>query len=571
MPALRVALALAAALALLAPSAPRAHAEEAAGAETPEARLVLVLVVDQLRRERLDPALPGGLGRLAREGRVYSEVVLDHAVTETAPGHATILTGRHPGPAGIPGNEFFVPGSDEPVYCVGDAAPEAATLAGGPGRSPHRLRVPTLGAWLKDAHPQSRVFAVSGKDRGAILLGGHEADAAYWLAREGAVGFTTSRAYRDALPGWLRALNGGGPPDGGFWERVPAQWTHLPLAELAPPGLPPLPPDDRAGESAERGRTSGHPIDVAGDPQATAENLYHSPYLDQATLEVARALVREEALGSGPAPDLLAVSLSAIDTVGHAYGPSSHESRDALLRLDAGLEDFLAFLEARVGDERLRVVLTSDHGVLPLPETLAAEGELECPLEGGRAGLRWLGLKLLWDLHWELSPWSLPAQWVRFAGSHVRVPRALAAERGVAVPEAVAAAERLLEASPAVAEAWTAEETRTREGDLAELYRHSFAPERSGDLAVQLARHCLVSPYEGGTTHGTPYLYDRAVPLVFRGPGAAPGRVAAPARTVDVAPTVARWIGVDAPEALDGRPLFGAERGGGSEPGAPKP
>lgn len=546
-------LALVVVLASLGSAPGRAGGAEVVGAD--EARLVLVLVVDQLRRDRLDPDLPGGLGRLAREGRVYTDALVAHAVSETAPGHATILTGRHPGPAGIPGNSFFRPGGDEPVYCVADGAEEAETLGGGRGRSPRALRVPTLGDWLKEARPGSRVWAVSGKDRGAILLGGRSADAAYWLSREEPVGFTTSRYYRDALPAWLERLNGERPPRDGFWERVPERWTHLPLADLTPPGLPPLPPDDRAGESETDGRTSGHPLE-GEDPETSAARLYASPYVDQATLEVARALVVAERAGRGPAPDLLAVSLSALDTVGHAYGPWSHESRDALLRLDAALGEFLAFLEERLGKAALRVVLTSDHGVLPLPEHLAAQGALDCPVEGGRSGALWLGARLLWGLHWELSPLSLPARWLRFAGSHARVPRELAEERGVPLERAVAAAERRLEAFPEVAEAWTAEETRTREDETAELYRNSFDAERSGDLVVQLAQHCIVSRRDDGTTHGTPYLYDRAVPLVFLGPGAERAAVPGRAAPVDVAPTLARWLGLALPEGLDGRPLF---------------
>ena len=147
-------------------------------------RLALLIVVDQLIPERLDPQLPGGIGRLAREGRVYAEAFHDHAITETCPGHAAIATGRHPAAAGISGNEFFDPATGRKLYCVADPSPETAVFGADPktpgGRSPHHLRVSALGDWLKASHPKSRVFAVSGKDRAAILLGGRRPDGAWW-------------------------------------------------------------------------------------------------------------------------------------------------------------------------------------------------------------------------------------------------------------------------------------------------------------------------------------------------------------------------------------------------------
>ena len=518
-----------------------------AAAAPPRPRLVLFLAIDQLRPERLDPALPGGLGRLAREGRVFSDAALAHGITETCPGHATMLTGRQPAAAGIPANEFFDPESGAEVYCAADPNESTLEIGGDSGLSPAKLRVTAFGDWLKAASPASRVYTVSGKDRGAIMLGGQHPDGAFWYRIGVPPRFTTSRYYASALPPWVDAFNGARPPEDGFLAALPAAWEHGAPANAATE-------DDFAGETTLYSRTSPHPLRDA-DLARFGEQLFLTPFLDDVTLDFARQLVLEEDLGRGPALDLLAVSLSATDTVGHLYGPASHEAVDALARLDAALGRFLALLEERTGGA-LVVVLTADHGVLPLPEWLVSTGQATCPDPAVRIGIRGLGFRLLARMWWELGPWlAWPRSWVHFAGSQGRVDRALAEEQGVALERAVALAEAQLEGNPAIAEIWTETEIASGEGELAGLYRRSFVPGRSGDFAVQVAEGCLLSIYDTGTSHGSPWPYDRRVPLVLRGPGIEPGAVPGPAATVDIAPTLSALLGVPAPADLDGRAL----------------
>lgn len=506
--------------------------------------LVLVVAVDQLRPDRLDPALPGGLGRLVREGRSF-DGWLDHAMTETCPGHATMLSGRHPAALGIPSNEFFDESGAE-VYCVHDPSEAAREIGGEGGLSPASLRADALGDWLKRARPGSRVFAVSGKDRGAIVLGGKRPDGAYWYRAGNPPRFTTSRYYRASLPAWVEAWNGEAPGDG-FLAALPEAWEHGPAAGAEMP-------DDFPGEGERFSRTSPHPLRSA-DLERFGEQLAASPFLDELTLEFARRLVEEEDLGRGGAPDLLAVSLSATDFVGHSYGPASREADDALRRLDAALGRFLELLDAR-SPGGVTVALTADHGVLPLPEWLESTGQATCPVPGGRTSALRVGADLLVRLWWRHGPWlAWPRAWVGFAGSQGRVDRELAGARGVA-PEAVAAeAKALIEAWPAVERVWTAAEVAAEDGDTARLYRRSFVPGRSGDFVVQPARGCLLSYYDTGTSHGSPWEYDRRVPIVFAGAGVAPGAAAGRAATVDIAPTLAALLGIPAPADLDGRPL----------------
>lgn len=521
-------------------------------------RIVLVLSVDQLRADRLDPALPGGLGRIAREGRAFADAAHAHAGTETCPGHATILTGRHPGPAGIPLNDSIDRESGRSLYCVEDDAPGARTLGpageAGEGRSPRRLRVTALGDWMKQAAPETRVFALSGKDRSAITMAGQHPDGVYWAESRPPGGFTTSRYYRDALPEWAERWHGQDPPRDAFLTGIPERWEH---AAGVPPNGARI--DDTLWEVARFLRVSGHPL-RSDDRKKLLEQVGFSPWLDTLTLDFARALVEGEKIGDGRATDVLAIGLSATDTVGHLYGPGSQEARDALQRLDADLGRFLALLEKRVGKDGLLIVLTADHGVLELPEYLAQVGASECPVPGGRIDARAFAKRLEEAMAAALEkPGSPPHEdpWLQQASLELTVNRRLAAEHGVPVEKVAEAARAFLSTQPGVERVWTATEIAQGAGPapFAELYRNSFDPERSGDLMLQTGSTCELSPYPAGTSHGTPNLYDRAVPLVFVGPGIAPGVVRGRAAPVDIAPTLARHLGIAAPPGLDGHPL----------------
>ena len=417
------------------------------------------------------------------------------------------------------------------------------------GRSPRNMRADTLGDWLKRASPDSQVYAVSGKDRSAITMGGQHPDGVYWYDRHVVPRFTTSGYYESELPDWIADWNGSDPPNDGFLAELPETWEHGPIA--IPHRI-----DDFEGEDERLRRVSGHPL-LRGDLAKIGEQLYVSPHLDELTLQLARQLAERNGLGTDAAPDLLAVSLSANDTVGHFYGPFSHESQDALRRVDAAFGEFLAFLEEQTGGSLL-VVLTADHGVLPLPEFRAPEGEPPCPEPGGRVGMRWMMMKVLFGLHFELSPFSWPRWWLVIGGSQLGIDHGLAERRGVDLAEAIAAAERRLERVPAIAEVWTREEIETREGELADLYRNSFVPDRSGDLVVQGEPGCVIWPFEAGTTHGSPHSYDRNVPLVFFGPGIPPARIPGQASTLDIAPTLSAILGITPPPDLDGNVLFGS-------------
>jgi arylsulfatase A-like enzyme len=540
-------------------------ARAADAAERP--RLVVLVSVDQLARRRLSDALPGGLGRLLREGRVFADAALEHGITETCPGHATMLTGANPGPAGIPGNTLF--DGTRSWYCVSErvdaSTDEKAALArsgvlGVPDpatpeqlaealRSPSFLAVKTLGDLLG---PSRKVFTVSAKDRAAIALGGQHPTLAIWL--DGHAGFTTSRWYAQALPPWLEAFNRDRGLAPYVAERLPAEWRHESSDAAALP-------DDTPVESSAYGRRSPHPVRGA-TLRETVPRLLRTPFVDALTLDVARAIVDREGLGAGPGPDLLAVSLSATDYIGHAYGPDSQEAADALHELDVQLDAFLRFLLSRVPRAALLVVLTADHGVASIPEVSVELGLSECRVAGGRAsGAQWkervrdaaraaCGAKDAPAVGWDGNySFKLDPAWLS------RCKRKDGALADIAAH---------LSTAPGVVHVWTAAELRGDGKSCAgycRLFKNSFAGERSGDLVVQLDPTCELTPDDPEhktpyvTGHGTPYLYDRAVPLVFFGGGVAPGIVRGQARTIDIAPTLARRLGVPAQPEWNGRAL----------------
>ena len=532
----------------------------------------MLLAIDQLRADRLSPALQGGLGRLQREGRVFRDAAYRHAFTETCPGHSVMLTGRDPARTGIPGNDYVDPETLVSHYCVEDPSPDAAILgvpAGAPadGRSPRNLQADTLGDWMKAQRPGTRVFSVSGKDRAAITTAGQHPDAAYWLARGASPRFVTSRYYLASLPDWVRAWRGDKVLAG-----IPDTWTYLPESVRAMSAGPRA--DDHPNESALLSRTQPHPLrrdppdaDRLPPPaRYPAERLYVTPYADGVTLAFAKDLVVNENLGRGPETDLLIVALSATDLVGHFYGPESWEAHDALVRLDAGIGDFLDFLDARVGEGRMVVVVTADHGVLPLPEWLVAQGRSVCPVKEGRIDPRPLlaGLEAHLDAAFGAArPAPRPGEsdgrgpWFAVESSRLTLNRMRVASAGIDEHVVLEAARRYLEGQRGIVRVWSRDEVLAGKGPepMATFYRNSWQPERAGDLAVQSGEDCLMSDRDTGTSHGSPYAYDRAVPLVFYGPGIVPGDVHTLASPVDIAPTLARLLGFKAPSDLDGSPL----------------
>lgn len=491
-------------------------------------RLVLFLVIDQGRYdylERFRPLLEHGLHRLLEESVSFTDAHHDHARTTTSPGHATLSTGCYPSRNGIIDNYWFDRRQGERVYSAMDDDGE---------RSPERLLAPTLGDWLKAASPRSKVFAASAKDRAAVLTAGHRADAAFWFDRETGE-FATASYYRWKESPWREEFHEAHHPDrlfGTVWEPLPEV-----VASAAEYDVKPL----------DRGLINPqfpHPLGSAQpSPGGSFYNaIYSSPFADSYLAELAKALIAGEELGADDDTDFLGLSFSALDAVGHEYGPHSPELLDAFLRLDRAIGEVLDFVDERVGLDNMIVSLSSDHGVTPVPELLSSRGiaarrfgaeEIACVQRAGVTLEEQFG-----DEDW--IPYGL------------YLDRELAAERGVATADLQKTLARELAACPGFSRVWTATElsSATEDDPVARLVLHSFHPERSADLAVMLEPHTIASSSEA--THGSPHPYDTWVPWLLRLPKGQAAEVGERVHTVDVAPTLAGLIGLEPPAEIDG-------------------
>ena len=327
-------------------------------------RLVVAIAVDQLRGDYMDRFRsffgPGGFNLFLQHGASFAEARYEHATTTTCPGHAVILTGSYGAVNGIVANDWFDSKTGREEYCAADSS--AKTIgAAGEGRSPRNLKGATVGDLLKIASGgSSRVVTVSAKDRSAIMMGGHLADAAYWMID---TLFVTSTYYRAALPDWAARFNGAGRISSYFGKK----WEHL----LPPAAYEMVGPDDVPAEADEAGMGRTFPHPVAGGSvigKAFVDAFDQTPFSNDVVADFAMEAVTAERLGTDTVPDLLGISFSANDRAGHAYGPDSHEVMDITVRLDRTLARLFGFLDRTVGLSRVVIVLTADHGVAPLPE-----------------------------------------------------------------------------------------------------------------------------------------------------------------------------------------------------------
>ena len=324
-----------------------------------------MVVVDQLREpylERYGDLFTGGFRRLLDQGRLYTRATHDHAVTETAVGHATLATGVYPMRHGIVANEWQVrtPKGLVDVSNVGDSTVKIVGYPTLAGVSPHYLMRPGLADWLVAANPRSQVASVSGKDRGAVQPAAHARGHVYWFEPR-AGRFVTSTYYRDRYPAWADEFTARVLPrlarDSVWASTIPAAALGRASADTVP----------WEGDGVHTGFP--HRFVDEGRPGAYWGWFSATPMLDAATLEYARTMVTSLGLGRDDAPDFLNVSLSQTDRIGHAYGPLSREQLDNLLRLDRELGEFFTFLDRTVGAGRWVVGLSADHGSLVSPET----------------------------------------------------------------------------------------------------------------------------------------------------------------------------------------------------------
>ncbi len=488
----------------------------------PRPKLEVLVVVDQLRPDyfaRYDAQLTGGLGRFAREGVFFTNARQDHAITETAPGHATVLSGRTPASTGIVGNALGVL----------DSATALLGPRNAPGASPRRFRGTALFDWLLARDSATLVLSVSRKDRGAILPVGRARGNVFWYASGG---FTTSTWYAAALPDWLTAWNARGGP----MRLAGSTWQTL-LESGAYPE-----PDSMSYENGGQDFTFPHRI--SPDSSRALEQVTSTPWMDSLTLDLALEGVRRVGIGQRNGTDLLVISLSATDLVGHAFGPDSREIHDQLLRLDHWLGWFIDSLAVLVPSDATVFALTADHGVQPFPERTGIGGRTSLAAMTRRTG-RVLEQRFRVPLGFNFDSGLLTAD--------VASLRA----RGMEVDSLADVLAREARAQPGVVKVFTPRSLARAAATDAEarLWRRTIPPAQGWLVAASVGPGWLWADSPGWTTHGTTQPVDLDVPVIFHGAGLRARRVARRVTTEDIGPTFAALAGVRPTEPVTGRVL----------------
>lgn len=477
-------------------------------------RLVIGIVIDQFRYDYLnrfeDQFGEGGFKRLLKNGAVFANANYIHIPTVTACGHSTFMSGAIPAQNGIIGNEWFDRVMGKRVTSVSD---ESVKLLGGregvAGMSPSKLIGSTIGDELKLAsNGQSKVIGISLKDRSAILMAGKHPNAAYWFdANTG--NLVSSTYYFNDLPEWVKKFNNDQRPDRFFGKR----WEKL---------LP---------ENGEQGANK-------------YSQFEDTPFGNDYLVDFAKAAIENEELGKDEITDLLSISFSSNDLIGHEFGPYSREVQDVTLRTDRLLADFFAYLDRKFGLDQLMIVLSSDHGVAPLPE----QGY------GGRLQVRAFTevVEKVIDQRYGDEKWVLSV-----INHNVYLDEAAIERRKLSIEDVERAACGEVEKIPGIAQCFTRSQIAQGKLPLTKTARgvaNGFYPQRNGNMMI------VTQPFfyfaEGsGTTHSTGYSYDTHVPVIFLGAAFNPGVYYNSSSPADIAPTLAAVLKIETPSNSVGRIL----------------
>jgi predicted AlkP superfamily pyrophosphatase or phosphodiesterase len=520
-------------------------------ADAPPPKLVVVIVVDQMRRDYVDDYgshWTRGLRRIFDQGAWFTEAAYPYLTTLTCPGHATISTGTLPSTHGIINNQWWDRESQQLISCSSDQTVQELPFDGnrqrGTGASGRLLNAPSFASALSDAtHGQGRVVTMSVKRASATMLAGQKGDVVLWLQGGG---FSSSTAYatepEKSLARYLNdhpILQDFGKPWGRLGKSGDYKYVDDGVAEK-----PPMEWDAKMPHMLQP--RSGKPTTFF------YEAWDESPYADAYVGRLATAAVDGMKLGRGPATDYLGISFSALDVVGHDFGPRSHEIQDVLMRLDQTLGDLLDDLDKKVGRDNYVVAFSADHGVATIPEQLTAETK-----DAGR--LKMTDLMTLADAI--VSKKFGPGRWVAIEAYTEFYFRRGVFDRIAADPELLGEVIRGLASQPGVQEVIDGRKLAAQpdpaspDSAAVAAARKSYVPGRSGDLLViQKPNWIFVSDDKtlipgNATTHGSPYPYDQRVPLVFLGGHIAKGHFDEACSPADIAPTLARITGVPLPTA----------------------
>jgi predicted AlkP superfamily pyrophosphatase or phosphodiesterase len=503
-------------------------------------RLVIGIVVDQMRYDYLNSFQhlfgPDGFNRLLSKGQVFHEVHYDYIPTFTGPGHASVYTGTSPAIHGIAANDWYDRKRGAEVYCtdddihmsVGNATP-------GKSMSPNNLLVPTVTDMFKSQPGNGKVLALAIKDRGAILPGGKKADAAYWF--DGKTGnWISSTYYMQQLPKWVSEFN-----SQKRWDAYLSNSWTLSLPEVTYRGVPDKTSFERPLKGMEK---AVFPYDLSKIRTAYGPGLIATtPFGNSLTLDFAEEVIRNEQLGTDDISDFLCISFSSPDYIGHQFGPHSLELMDTYARLDRELATFFKEIDQSVGFNNVLVFLTSDHGAADIPGFSKAGGFYDMAAFTKRMGD---SLLLKYGMNF-----------IRYeANDQLYLDRPAMKEKHVSAQQLHTDILRWAN-EPWFLGAWLPDDNMACDmpAEICERIRLGFARGRSGDLWIIARPNWISNHYEGGgTTHGSPYVYDTHAPFILAGYGLNPASHRERLNITDIAPTVAALLGLPLPSGSIGKP-----------------
>ena len=520
---------------------------------TSKPKLVVFLIVDQFRYdylERFDDLLGNdGFKRLTNNGANFTNANYDYVPTYTAPGHAAISSGSNPAQNGIIGNNWFDRETGKLRIMVSDPAARTVTMKGVAEQagsfSPRNLLGSTLADQLRLAtNFRAKVVALSQKDRSAILPGGHKPNGAYWYsAAEGT--FISSDYYFKELPAWVKDFNTRVRPDqyyGKKWERVLEDSAYTRAQK-----------ENLAIQRTSLGNKFPYTLTTdEGKPGAKFYAAFEfTPFVSEYLAEFAKTAIEAESLGKDEFTDLLSISFSSPDLIGHAYGPDSQEVVDTFVRLDRVVASFLTFLDLKVGLQNTIIAVTGDHGVSPVPEYMKALGydaDRVPPNDAIAAVNKALSARFGSEEKWVQAFvneqfYLDPQLTLKYKADPAEVER-IAGEAAMSIPGIVNYFTRTqltsgcLPATP-----------------IARRLANGFNRKRSGDVWVVTKPFSFFSEGTLTTTHGSPYSYDTHVPVIFYGKSIARGRFGMESSPSDIAPTIAFLLGIEMPSNRVGRVL----------------
>jgi len=499
-----------------------------ASAYNAKPKLVVVIVIDQFRGDMLerhyDELSPNGFRTLLDHGAWFKNCYYNYANTETGPGHATIGTGSYTLGHGIMANQWYDPARGRFVTSVqDDNAKVLGADVAGPSASPHNLQTDTIGDELKLATGgRAKVFGISLKDRAAVLPVGYSANAAYWIDYQSGA-WITSTYYMTDAPAWVTAFNEAGSRA----KYLGREWK------------------------ASDGKVLRSTAQEDGKPKPFFELVGPTPFANDYTIDFARALIENEKLGQGPVTDLLSISFSSNDILGHKVGPDSVEEREMVLSLDRQIGGFLQYLKAKFGADNLIVALTADHGVAPLPDYAK---KLRIP--ASNLNIRDYAPQLNEMLASKLGKEGKYVVSFDYPKAFLN-PNAFAAA-GVGEAEAERTVGDMMMQFGIRGYVTKSQLAANEVPDtvFSQQLRNSYSPLPSWYVFGFASPFVIAST--SGTSHGQPYSYDAHVPLVLYGNPFKAGSYYQHAEPVDLAVTLSAVLGINKPASAVGRPLWEA-------------